>query len=366
MTTSATTTAPVLDTATSVKRVQTTTNRHSLLSRILVGSLAAFVLLLFLMPLGYMFTTGLKSKEQMSDPNAPVLWPFSQQTFTYNGEELPVYQVPIGNRTRDLAAVQKTRVATTFIDPADPEAGVFIWEGNWRTLEPAYFPDAQWSNFKTAWDQLNFPLLFRNTLIIAVLGTLGAVTSSVFVAYGFARFDFRGKNLLFMLLIGTIILPVQATLIPTYIIFARIGWTNTFLPLIVPHFFANAYNVFLLRQYFLQIPRALDEAAMIDGANPLQILTKIIIPNSVPALAAVSLFHFFFAWNDFFSPLIYLVSKPELWPLSVGLQKFNSLYGREPSLIQAGALITLILPVVVFFLAQRVFMQGVVFSGVEK
>ena len=125
-------------------------------------------------------------------------------------------------------------------------------------------------------------------------------------------------------------------------------------------------RVFLLRQYFLQIPRALDEAAMIDGANPFQILTKIIIPNSVPALAAVSLFHFFFAWNDFFSPLIYLVSKPELWPLSVGLQKFNSLYGREPNLIQAGALITLILPVLVFFLAQRVFMQGVVFSGVEK
>jgi multiple sugar transport system permease protein len=186
------------------------------------------------------------------------------------------------------------------------------------------------------------------------------------VAYAFARFDFQAKNILFMILIGTIILPVQATLIPMYIIFAKIGWTNTFLPLIVPHFFANAYNVFLLRQYFLQIPRALDEAAMIDGANPLEVLMKIILPNSVPALAAVSLFHFFFAWNDFFSPLIYLVSRPELWPLSVGLQKFNSLYGREPSLIQAGALITLVLPVLVFFLAQRVFMQGVVFSGVEK
>lgn len=366
MTTSATTSTPALQSTTPVKKVQTTSSRYSLLSRILVGALATFVLILFLMPLGYMFTTGLKSKEQMSDPNAPVLWPFSQETFTYNGEELPVYQVPIDGRTRNLAAVNRTRTATTFIDPANPEAGEIVWEGNWRTLEPAYFPNAQWSNFRTAWDQLNFPLLFRNTLIIAVLGTFGAVVSSVFVAYGFARFDFQGKNALFMLLIGTIILPVQATLIPTYIVFARIGWTNTFLPLIVPHFFANAYNVFLLRQYFLQIPRALDEAAMIDGANPFQILTKIIIPNSVPALAAVSLFHFFFAWNDFFSPLIYLVSRPELWPLSVGLQKFNSLYGREPSLIQAGALITLILPVLVFFLAQRVFMQGVVFSGVEK
>jgi multiple sugar transport system permease protein len=199
-----------------------------------------------------------------------------------------------------------------------------------------------------------------------VLGTVGAVGSSVFVAYGFARFNFRGKNLLFMILIATIILPVQATLVPTFILFSRIGWTNTFLPLIVPHFFANAYNVFLLRQYFLQIPRALDEAAMIDGANPLRILFSVILPQSIPALTAVSLFHFFFAWNDFFTPLIYLVSKPELWPLSVGLQKFNALYGRQPNMIQAGALITLVLPVVVFFFAQRIFMRGIVFSGVDK
>lgn len=341
-------------------------NWRRVLNTIVLGSVAALVLLTFLMPLGYMFTTGLKSTAQMSDPNAPVLWPFSQATFMFEGESLPIYKVPTEEGIQNLAAVKKTRVATTFIDPANPQGDTVVWKGNWRTLDPVYFADAQWNNFIKAWNDLDFPLLFRNTLIIALFGTFGAVISSVFVAYGFARFEFRGKNVLFMILIGTIILPVQATLIPMYIIFARIGWTNTFLPLIVPHFFANAYNVFLLRQYFLQIPRALDEAAMIDGANPLQILFKVILPNSVPALAAVSLFHFFFAWNDFFSPLIYLVSKPELWPLSVGLQKFNSLYGREPNMIQAGALITLVLPVLVFFLAQRVFMQGVVFSGVEK
>ena len=192
------------------------------------------------------------------------------------------------------------------------------------------------------------------------------MASSVFVAYGFARFDFKGKNAMFMILIATIVLPIQATLVPTYILFSRIGWTNTFLPLIVPHYFANAYNVFLLRQYFMQIPRDLDEAASIDGADPLRIFWSVILPQSVPALTAVTLFHFFFAWNDFFAPLIYLVSKPELWPLSVGLQKFNALYGRQPNLIQAGALITLALPVVIFFLAQRVFIRGIVFSGVEK
>jgi multiple sugar transport system permease protein len=353
-------------TAPSTKRGDANMSGQNLLSRILIGGIATLILITFLMPLGYMFTTGLKSNEQMSDPNAPVLWPFSQAPFDFEGELLPIYQVPTDSGMRELAAVKKTRAETTFIDPANPAAGAILWQGNWRTLDPVYFPDAQWGNFRKAWDELNFPLLFRNTLLISLIGTFGAVFSSVFVAYAFARFDFQAKNILFMILIGTIILPVQATLIPMYIIFAKIGWTNTFLPLIVPHFFANAYNVFLLRQYFLQIPRALDEAAMIDGANPLEVLMKIILPNSVPALAAVSLFHFFFAWNDFFSPLIYLVSRPELWPLSVGLQKFNSLYGREPSLIQAGALITLVLPVLVFFLAQRVFMQGVVFSGVEK
>lgn len=341
-------------------------SQQLLLNKILVTSVAVFILFTFLAPLGYMFTTSIKSDEQMSDPQAPVLWPNSKKTFTYEGKELEIMQVPLPEGTRELALLTRLRTESSFIDPANPEAGEIHWEGNWRTLEPVYGSDPQWQNFRQAWNDLKFPRLFRNTLIIAGLGTLGAVISSVFVAYGFARFEFKGKNVLFMVLIGTIILPVQATLIPTFILFSRIGWTNTFLPLIVPHFFANAYNVFLMRQYFMQIPRALDEAAMIDGAGPLRILFSVILPQSIPALTAVSLFHFFFAWNDFFTPLIYLVSKPELWPLSVGLQKFNALYGRQPNLIQAGALITLVLPVLIFFVAQRIFMQGIVFTGIDK
>jgi multiple sugar transport system permease protein len=345
---------------------KSTTNQREILNKVFITSIALFVLLFFMAPLGYMFTTAIKSDSQMSDPNAPPWWPHSPETYNYQGEELPLLEVPFEEGTRELAIVKKTRTESWFIDPQNPEAGQIQWEGNWRTLTPVYATDAQWQNFITAWNELNVPLLLRNTLIIAVFGTIGAVGSSVFVAYGFARFNFRGKNVLFMILIASIILPIQATLIPTFILFSRIGWTNTFLPLIVPHFFANAYNVFLLRQYFLQIPRELDEAAMIDGANPLRTLISVIIPQSVPALTAVSLFHFFFAWNDFFAPLVYLVARPELWPLSVGLQKFNALYGRQPNLIQTGALITLVIPVVIFFLAQRVFMQGIVFTGVEK
>ncbi len=341
-------------------------SQRDLFGRILISGLGMFILLTFLAPLGYMFTTGIKSDSQMSDPNAPKFWPHSPETFEYEGKALEMYEVAIDGQTRQLAAYKKTRTAVQFIDPDAPEAGLIEWQGNWRTLPPAYAADPQWQNFAKVWQDLNFPLLFRNSLIIAGFGTIGAVASSLFVAYGFSRFNFRGKNFMFMILIGTIILPVQATLIPTYILYSRIGWINTFLPLIVPHFFANAYNVFLLRQYFLQIPREMDEAAEIDGATPLQTMFMVILPQAVPALTAVCLFHFFFAWNDFFTPLVYLVSKPDLWPLSVGLQRFNALYGQQPNLIQNGALITLVLPVVVFFVAQRIFMQGIVFTGVEK
>ncbi len=352
---------------TTMTRSSSMTNaQRELLNKVLMTSIGLVVLLMFLAPLGYMFTTSIKSDPQMSDPKAPFYWPYSKVTFNYEGKELELLEVPTDGGIRQLAALKKGRQETIFIDPENPEAGEIVWKGNWRALDPVYKPDPQWQNFAKAWTDLDFLRVFRNTVIIAVFGTLGAVGSSLFVGYGFARFNFKGKNTLFMILIATIILPVQATLIPTFILFSRIGWTNTFLPLIVPHYFANAYNVFLLRQYFMQIPRDLDEAAMIDGAGPVRILFSVVLPNAMPALTAVSLFHFFFAWNDFFTPLVYLVSKPDLWPLSVALQKFNALYGRQPNLIQAGALITLVLPVLIFFMAQRIFMQGVVFTGVDK
>jgi multiple sugar transport system permease protein len=340
--------------------------QRELINKILVTSIAVFVLTTFVAPLGYMFTTALKSTDQMGDSGAPWYWPYSRKTIEYQGQDLEIYLVPIDGVIRELAILKKTTTETTFVDPADLSAEPIVWEGNWRKLSPVYVSDPQWQNFLEAWEQLEFPLLFKNSMLIAGFGTFGAVLSSILVAYGFARFEFRGKNLMFLILIATIILPIQATLIPTYLVFAKIGWTNTLLPLIVPHFFANGYNVFLLRQYFMQIPRELDEAAMIDGANPLQILFQVLIPQSIPAITAVSLFHFFFAWNDFFTPLVYLASSPELWPLSVGLQKFNALYGRLPNLIQTGALVTLVLPVTIFFFAQRIFMQGIVFTGVEK
>jgi multiple sugar transport system permease protein len=287
-------------------------------------------------------------------------------TATYQGQEYPLYSVPIDGTTRQLILVEKGRESSVFIDPNDQSQTPITWQGRWRTLQQAWAFSPNIANFTTVWNQLDFPKLLRNTVGIALLSTLGAVISSTLVAYGFARFRFPGRNVLFIILIATIILPFQVTLIPQYVIFTWLGWNGTWLPLIIPHCFANAYNVFLLRQYFLSIPRELDEAAMIDGAGPFRILRSVILPQSVAALTAVSLFHFFFAWNDFFVPLLYLANNRDIQPLSIAIQQYNAIYASQPTLIQAAALMTMAVPVVVFLLAQRAFMRGVVVTGVEK
>lgn len=326
---------------------------------------AMIIISAFLLPLLYMVTTAFQQPGQASTPGAPV-YPAAPQTAIYQGEEYPIYEVPIDGTTEKLMLVKKGREESTFVDPADPAATPINWVGHWRTLTQAWTFAPEFANFTTAWSQLNFPRLLFNTAAIAVLSTIGAVTSGIVVAYGFARFRFPAKNVLFIVLIATIILPLQVTLLPLYVIFTNIGWNGTWLPLIVPAFFANAYNVFLLRQYFMSLPRDLDEAAMIDGAGPFRILRSVIVPQSYPAIIAVSLFHFFFAWNDFFVPLLFLNGKPELQPLSVGIQQYNALYYTQPTLIQATSLMTMVVPIAVFFLAQRAFMRGVVVTGVDK
>jgi multiple sugar transport system permease protein len=330
-----------------------------------VTLLAVMVVSAFLMPLAYMASTAFKDKSQLTIPGAPP-YPAKAEVFTWQGEEYPVFDVPTPDGVRAWALVEPGREQSGFVDPAHPELGLIVWDGRWRSLQQHWAFALDFDNFEIAWKAIEFPRLLFNTLVIAVVGTIGAVLSSICVAYGFSRFRFPGRNGLFLVLLATIILPLQVTLIPTFAVFAALGWVGTWLPLIVPHFFANAYNVFLLRQYFLTIPRDLDEAAMIDGAGPLRILRSVIVPQAKAAIVAVSLFHFFFAWNDFFMPLIYLQGAPSLEPLSVGIARFNGSYSTEPTLIQAAALMAMVLPVIVFFLAQRAFMRGVVITGVEK
>ena len=326
----------------------------------------ASIAMIFLLPFAYMLLTSFKDSDQMTALNAP-LYPATQEMFTAtDGQQYVVYDVPTANGTQELALKDPRRTNSTFIDPKTGQT--IEWAGNWRSLSPVWLLSIKWDNFNNVLGVLNFPLLLRNTLFVSVIGTIGAVTSAIIVAFGFARFHIPGKNGLFMVLIMTIMLPFQVLLIPQYMGFMAIGWTGTLLPLIVPHFFANAYNVFLLRQYFLTLPRELDEAAQIDGASPLRILFSVIVPQAWPAIVAVSLFHFFFSWNDFFAPLVYLSGHNDLFTMTVGLQAFSATYSRAGSgtLTQTGALLAMIVPVAIFFMGQRAFMRGVVVSGVEK
>ena len=332
----------------------------------LVTLFTCLALLIYLLPLGNMVVTALSSAEQLSQSADQSVLPNSSVTYNYEGREYEVFQVPTEDGIQEWALITRGRRSSEFIDIHNPEAGLIEWEGSWRTLQPVVYLDPAWENFGEAWRRINFPRLFTNTLIIAVTGMIGTLLSCICVGYAFARFPIPGKNILFIILIGTIILPTQVTLIPTYAFFAAIGWTGTWLPLIVPHFFANAYNVFLLRQYFLTLPRELDEAAMIDGAGPFRILLNIIIPQSWPVIVAVAVFHFVWSWNDYFGPLIYLLGKPELQPVSVGVQVFNFQYGPSPQLVQATSMMALVLALIIFFLAQRFFMRGVVITGVER
>jgi multiple sugar transport system permease protein len=322
-------------------------------------------LLVFMLPLAYVLTTAFKLDSQMTAQGAP-MYPATATTYNYQGKDLPLYDVPTDTGIRQLALVKPYREDSDMVDPANPEQGVFNVKGRWRTWQAVYSFAPTMQNFTDAWDQVSFPRLFMNSLILATVSTIGTLISCTLVAYGFARFRFPGKNLLFIVLISTIVLPPQATIIPLYILFTKLHWTGTWLPLLVPAFFANAYDVFLLRQYFMSVPKELDEAATVDGANPLRILVSIIIPQAIPALTAVLIFHFFFVWNQYFEPLVYLLGNEKLYPVSVGIGQFVTTFGTFPGRSAATAVLAMALPAFIFFIAQRQFMQGIVITGVEK
>ena len=329
-------------------------------------TLYAAILLVFLAPLAYAFVTSVKTEAQMSQANSPIL-PSDPRTFEWEGELVDVYYVPMPDGvTRELALVRKGRRDSDFVDPANPAAGVINWQGSWRTLAQPWQTAPHFENYAEVWSAIDFPRHLGNTLILAIVSTIGTVLSCTLVAYGFARFRFPGRGALFTLVLSTIFLPAAVTLIPTYAVFVKLGWVGSYLPLLVPTFFANAYDVFLLRQYLLTIPRDHDEAAMIDGASPLRILRSIILPQAWPVIVAVAIFTFVYSWNDYFGPLIYLAGHEEAQPLQVALAHFHSIYFSDTTLIQAGNIMTLIIPVILFFIFQRVFIRGIVITGIDK
>ncbi|MFZ4507609.1 MAG: carbohydrate ABC transporter permease [Fimbriimonas sp.] len=220
-------------------------------------------------------------------------------------------------------------------------------------------------NFETVLTQpeLSFGRLFQNTLVLSVLATLGTVLSSSAAAYPFARLSFPGKDRLFMIVLATMMLPGIVTTIPSYVLFAQIGWVNTFYPLWVPtFFFAGAFNVFLLRQFLMSIPTELDEAAKLDGANHFVIFGRILLPLSGPALGTVAVFAFVGSWRDFMGPLLYLNTN-EMETLELGLRTFQTMQKTEWHLLMAASLLVM-LPILVIFLAcQKLFVQGITLTG---
>lgn len=237
---------------------------------------------------------------------------------------------------------------------------IFVWPPQW-------IPNPiLWSNFEKAFSnpQLPFDKFVVNTLIIEAGVIVGRLISCTLVAYGFARLRAPGKNVLFTILLATLMLPRAAILIPTYILFNQLGWVNTFLPLIVPAWFGEAYAIFLMRQFFMTIPRELEEAAVIDGASTLHIIWKVIVPLSLPVLAVIAILSFKDTWNDFLNPLLYL-SEPSKYTVAVGLAYFNGQFDVQLNLLMAASATMMLPTVILFIFAQRAFVEGISLTGLK-
>jgi ABC-type glycerol-3-phosphate transport system permease component len=240
---------------------------------------------------------------------------------------------------------------------------------NFQTMmwPPVWIPNPlRWQNFADALfgnSQLPFfPTFFLNTVTIEVFVMIGRLASCVIIAYAFARLEAPGKNFIFAVLLSTLMLPSMVTMIPKFILFNLIGWVNTFLPLIVPSYFGEAFAIFMMRQFFMGIPRELEEAMRIDGASTLRVITNLIVPLSMPVIMLIAVFTFKDTWNDFFGPLIYL-NDASKYTLAVGLAFFNGQFRVDMNLLMAANLVVMLPLIIVFFLAQRVFVQGISLSG---
>lgn len=232
-------------------------------------------------------------------------------------------------------------------------------------LPPRWIPNPPaWENYREALTILPFGRYVLNTAIISVLTIGGHLFSCTIIAYAFARLRAPGRDALFVVVLATMMLPYPVTMTPLYVLFSRVGWINTFLPLTVPAFFGSAFYIFLLRQFFLTIPADFEDAARMDGANTLQIVWRVILPLSTPALATVAIFTFQAAWNDFLAPLIYL-QKPDLYTVTLGLQYFRSTFTTNWAYLMAASLATSLPVIAVFFAAQSYFVEGITLSGIK-
>jgi ABC-type glycerol-3-phosphate transport system permease component len=231
------------------------------------------------------------------------------------------------------------------------------------TYPPSFFPNSfEWENYPKGWNVLPFDTFLVNSLIVTLSNVAGNILSCALVAFGFARLKGRGRDFLFLMLLATLMIPREVTIIPRFLMFSAVGLTNTLWPLVLPAWFGYAFFIFLLRQFFMSIPLDLDNAARIDGANNWQILTQVILPLSQPALASVAIFAFIGNWSNLLDPLIYLRST-ELYTLALGLNLFRGQNFTQFNLLMAVSIITLLPVLLMFFFSQKLFVQGVSLTG---
>lgn len=326
------------------------TNRYKplLYTTLILGAIPIMI------PFAWMISTSLKTKEHAGD-NPPTWVPINERVYLHRD-----------GRTIEVLQLLKKDDGTTKIKLPD---------GMTETVSDTLLTrkrmvDPQWVNYKEVvaptkvGADADFPRFLMNTLVIAGMTVLGQVLSCSIVGWGFARMRFVGKNVLFLVMLATMMLPGQISMIPTFMIYRKLGWIDTFLPLIVPAWLGGAFFSFLYRQYFMGIPVEMDEAATVDGCGPLRTFWSILLPMAKPVTVTVGVYTFLGAWNEFLGPLIYLNSDHKR-TLSLALARFQGAYGSDIPMLMAAAALMLVPVLLIYFFSQRALMQGMVVSGVK-
>jgi multiple sugar transport system permease protein len=237
---------------------------------------------------------------------------------------------------------------------------------NGQALSPRLWPEPfAWGNFVEVFDKSPLVRWTVNSFVYASLATLGLLVSSIPVAYAFARLRWRGRDAMFLVVLIALMLPPQVTVVPLYVMWAKLELVGTLWPLIIPNWFGDAFAIFLLRQFFLTIPQEYLDAARVDGCGELRILATVVLRLAKPAIAAVALFSVLYTWNDFFLPLLYVGENPDRWVASIGLSQFRGLHQVQWNLTMAATLLVMAPVIAIFFLAQRAFVEGVTLTGVK-
>jgi len=312
----------------------------------------------FTLPFFWLLSTSFKPASRIQKWPPDIL-PMQIVQKKLKGNNYPLYTM------KDGARVVVTKHLPGAIVDVKPIDGGVSSRVSADDLTQVVKPGLNWSNYTLGLASIPFFQQLKNTLVVCVISVIGTLFSCSLVAYGLSKIEWKGRNLLFMILLSTMMLPYQVIMVPIFAIFVKLRWVDTFLPLTVPTFLGNAFFIFLLRQFFMTIPKDLSEAAKLDGCSEFDIYRRLILPLSKPALAMVGLWTFMGAWNDFLGPLIYLMDERR-YTLSLGLAMFLGQYGNEYGKLMAVSTVVTIPIIVLFFFTQKTFIQGITMTGMKQ